>query len=327
MALSLSAARIGIVGGGLSGSLAALVLKSRGASPTILDLGRRSPGGRLAGGEAPDSGAQFLSATDADSQFAQILAMLEREQLVARWRGRLGILGSQGGGFLPAEIISKTAVAGMMKAGSGAGNVGDGADFCGFVGAASAGTYVGTPSNAHICTGVCSAAGIEVLQGTRVEAALPRPEGGWQLTLDGAGGTKDFDALILATHDPSLAGAAVRALLPRLEAEPEAAAVMRRLASDLQAQRDERTEPVFSCSLYLPQGFSEAVRAQCVPAAYFALASFSSLASQPLDDCSSGPVRRSQRARLADCAVPSERCLEARSGSDARGPEGRHKAR
>ena len=84
--------------------------------------------------------------------------MLEREQLVAPWRGRFGILGSRGGGFLAGEVIANTAVGSMMKAGTGH-SVGD--DFCGFIGAASD-LYVGIPSNANICSGLCAAANIEV---------------------------------------------------------------------------------------------------------------------------------------------------------------------
>ena len=56
-------ARVGVVGGGLSGSLSALVLKSRGLNPLVLDAGSRGAGGRFGGGRQPDSGAQFLRCT------------------------------------------------------------------------------------------------------------------------------------------------------------------------------------------------------------------------------------------------------------------------
>ncbi len=52
--------RVAIVGGGLAGSLCALVLRSRGAVPVVFDAGRRTLGGRIAGGLHPDSGLQVV---------------------------------------------------------------------------------------------------------------------------------------------------------------------------------------------------------------------------------------------------------------------------
>jgi NADPH-dependent 2,4-dienoyl-CoA reductase/sulfur reductase-like enzyme len=50
--------RVAVIGGGLAGSLASLVLRSRGALPTVFDGGFRNTGGRVGGGAFPDSGAQ-----------------------------------------------------------------------------------------------------------------------------------------------------------------------------------------------------------------------------------------------------------------------------
>ena len=40
-----------------------------------------------------------------------MLAMLAHEGLVAPWGGRVGLLGSRGGGFLPLEVARNTYVA------------------------------------------------------------------------------------------------------------------------------------------------------------------------------------------------------------------------
>jgi NADPH-dependent 2,4-dienoyl-CoA reductase/sulfur reductase-like enzyme len=52
------APRIAVIGGGVAGSLASLVLRNRGALPVVFDAGSRQPGGRVGGGRQPDSGVQ-----------------------------------------------------------------------------------------------------------------------------------------------------------------------------------------------------------------------------------------------------------------------------
>ena len=124
--------RVAIVGGGVAGSLCGLILRSRGLQPTIFDRGTRRIGGRLAGGVEPDSGAHFLRASDSGSQFAAVLQMLAREGIVAPWDGRMGILGSRGGGFLPATVADGTMVTSMRKDGAAPeGGPSDTGDFCG----------------------------------------------------------------------------------------------------------------------------------------------------------------------------------------------------
>jgi hypothetical protein len=142
--------RVAVVGGGLAGCLGALILRSRGLRPTIFDAGRRSPGGRLLGGRQPDSGVQFLRASE--PRFAAIMHMLAGEGLVAPWRGRFGLLGSQGGGFLPADTLASTPIGSMMREATSEGGGGGGSvDFCGFVGGMKEHpAYVGTPSNACV---------------------------------------------------------------------------------------------------------------------------------------------------------------------------------
>lgn len=108
-----STPRVAIVGGGLAGSLCALVVRNRGMIPIIFDAGRRCLGGRLAGGLNPDSGAQFLRGSE-PSQFTQVLDALARENLIAPWNGRFGVLGSRGGGFLPVEALQRSAVQDFM---------------------------------------------------------------------------------------------------------------------------------------------------------------------------------------------------------------------
>lgn len=91
--MAASAPRVAIVGAGMSGTLAALVLRSRGITPAVFEAGRRAPGGRLLGGRHADSGVQFLRARDKTSSFASVLKMLQGEGMVAKWRGRFGMLG------------------------------------------------------------------------------------------------------------------------------------------------------------------------------------------------------------------------------------------
>ena len=248
--------RVAIDGGGLSGCIAALVLRSRGnVKPVILDAGRRSPGGRLLGGRHADSGVQFMRATE--PKFAAIIHMLAKENLVAPWRGRFGLLGSQGGGFLPHDVLAGSPIGSMMKANEN--NEAGSVDFCGLLGgdADQYPVYVGTPSNSHILHGLCEAAGIEVVLGAKVTSAVCSENGKW--TLD-AGDQPPFDALLLATHDAALGAATVRStILPSVTDDADATSRLSALADALQAQRDERTSAVFTWSGYFPCGFSEAL--------------------------------------------------------------------
>jgi len=244
---------VAIVGGGLTGALCALVLRSRGVEATIFDAGKRRVGGRLAGGQQPDSGAQFLKATPG-SQFASVVSMLQREQLIAPWTGRFGMLGSRSGGFLPAEVIRETPIGGMLKDQGPSSE--SSTDFCGFLASSGEPTYVGTPSNASICEGLCKAAGISTVS-SRVSSMRHRDHGGWLLDVEGAEeGTQAFDALVVATHDASFAAEAVRAIRPSTSEDGE---VLARVADDLQAQRDHRTEPAFTFSAIYSRGLSSAV--------------------------------------------------------------------
>ena len=111
--------RIAVVGGGITGTLASLVLKNRNCSPVLIDRGHGGVGGRLRSnrsllanyrqspGEehkcAVDAGAQFFRATD--PRLATVFGMLERAGMLSVWEGRFGLLGSRGGGFLPSSIV------------------------------------------------------------------------------------------------------------------------------------------------------------------------------------------------------------------------------
>lgn len=247
---------VGVVGGGLSGAMAALVLRSRGLKPTVLDAGRRSMGGRLAGGRHVDSGAQFLRASDVGSQWGAVLGMMQREGLVAPWEARIGLLGERGG-FLPREVIGSSSVAGMLKEGGGGATGSDGVDFCGLLAGAAQPLHVGTPSNASVCSGICAAAGIDVKLGVKVRGAQALAAGGWRLSVETAEATPamEFDALIIATHDPRLAAAVVQGLVDN---EPDGGGkeVLQRLTQDLRTQREERSAPVFTWSGYFPVGTS-----------------------------------------------------------------------
>ena len=199
----------------------------RGSARSV--LGREAMD--VAGAAPPrvDCGAAFLRGTD--PRLRPVLSMLEGHGLVRRWEGRFGMLGSRGGGFLPASVVGGTGVREMMgrreegegkgrtaKDGEGMGGPTDAGDFCGFVSRQrdDVPTYVGWPSNEALCPSICALAGIDVRSGTDVLAASALPGGGWRLEVDHgageAGSGHDYDALVLATHDPSLAAATVAAL-------------------------------------------------------------------------------------------------------------------
>lgn len=80
-----------------------------------------------------------------------------------------------------------------------------------------------------------------------------------------------FDALVLATHDASLAAGALRSIGAEGASDAASAAQeqqqLKSLADALQAQRDHGTAPVFSWSGVFPAGTSDALPfdAVCVP--------------------------------------------------------------
>ena len=242
----MAAPRVAVVGGGITGSLAALILRMRGADPLLIDAGKRGVGGRLTGYSAAggDAGAQFIRAQD--PRLMSLLAMLEGEGLVRRWEGRFGILGEKGG-FLSADVVGNTAMQAMMSNANSLqpGNNGattnsneampfatDAGDLCNFVGGMASGgpLFVGHPTMASLCPGICARASIDVLVGRVLAAHRDEERGGWRLDLDAGGDghyRTHFDALVLATHDPSLAAATVRSI-----ADAELGALKKAAAGD-----------------------------------------------------------------------------------------------
>jgi predicted NAD/FAD-dependent oxidoreductase len=262
--------RIAVVGGGIAGTLCSLVLRNRGLSPLLIDAGKHGVGGRLRGGrrEGDDGGAQFLRATD--PRLAAVMFMLEQEGLVARWKGRFGILGSAGGGFLSSEVVGtslgftrKQQDESSSKTSSRS-NASDGGDFCGFVNEnrSDVPTYVGMPSMLELCPGICQKAGIDVFLDSRVLAAETVEGGGWRLKTEGAGNHSDedvYDGLVLATHDPSLASSTVKSIASKEDSSGGEASLSARLfnlAEALQTIRDSGKMPVCTLSATYPRGFS-----------------------------------------------------------------------
>lgn len=254
--------RIAVVGGGICGSLAALTLRSRGLSPVVIDLGRKQVGGRLAGGFHADSGAQFLRSSDPGSQWASVLQQLSSVGLVAPWQGRFGMMGSRGG-FLPREALGSTkgSFGAMLKSeGDDDASVRANIDFCGFLAESEHAMYVGVPSNASVCTGMC--VGIDVIHDVKVTGMRRSASGAWALTVSGGGASavesEDFAAVVIASHDASLAASAVQ--VAASDADVQVAGRLEELARRFQQQRQERTEACFTWSGFFPVGFSA-----CVP--------------------------------------------------------------
>jgi hypothetical protein len=197
--------RVAVVGGGIAGTLCSLVLKHRGLNPILIDqavvaAGRNgnsssSSGGTDGlGGRLRGVGCQFLRATDPRLQ--AIMGMLDDAKLIRPWRGRFGMLGSQGGGFLPAEVVTS----GRSGSRSGGGIAGlapatpesshdeadelpsptDTGDFCQFVQSSHFPTYIGNPSMNDLCPGIATLADISTMGGTEVIGASMATEGGQQ---------------------------------------------------------------------------------------------------------------------------------------------------
>lgn len=156
----------------------------------------------------------------------------------------------------------------------------DAGDFCGFVQnhrPDTTPTYVASGSNTNLCPAICAQAGIDTISDALVVKASTVPGGGWKLELegndsDGIGAVNDtiFDALVLATHDASLAASTVKSIA-NAEAESLQAAGMseadvaagggiqdrlNHLGDDLQSLRDDGRLPLFTWSGRFDNEFS-----------------------------------------------------------------------
>ena len=271
--------RIAVIGGGIAGSLCSLVLKNRGLNPIILDAGKRQLGGRLSSG-----GCQFLRVTD--PRMAPVMGMLQNAGILQEWKARRGLLGSSGGGFLPAEVVaslgsrsgnSPGGVMGLSPSNAGLDSVEaeesagftDGGDFCNLV-QGSGPMFVGVPSNADLCQQICDLANIEQLGNCRVSgASMVIPEGGWQVDISDneyENQNTTFDAMVVATHDPSLAAGIVGSIVTEelrmgkfanIESvdDPQLALLLKRLnelSNKLQHVRDTGRRPLFSVTVEYP---------------------------------------------------------------------------
>ncbi len=292
--------RVAVVGGGIAGTMCSLVLKNRGLTPVIIDqaVGRDGTSTGGLGGRLRGVGAQFLRATDPRLQ--SVMGMLQNAHLIQPWRARFGMLGSQGGGFLPATIVTS----GMGNARGGVlgltpaeplvettntmdqdrGAATDAGDFCQFVQGSTTPTFVGVPTMLNLCPQIANLADISTVGNTKVLGASMAVEGGWILDLEENNSNRiqqHFDALILATHDPSLASTIVQSIVDAevkvggyssLEDAIEKNSgdsttntfplVLKRLsalASHLQQVRDEGRSPLFTVQATYPRGFSDSI--------------------------------------------------------------------
>jgi predicted NAD/FAD-dependent oxidoreductase len=290
----MSQPRVAVVGGGIAGTLCSLVLRNRGLHPVLVD-GSHQMGGRLRGG------AQFWRTEN--PRLVSVTSMLNQAGLLVPWKGRFGVLGSSGGGFLPAGIVSKEGgaggVRGMSKAdgsedeeeGGGSGrvlsSVIDSGDFCHFIEGSNEPTLVGVPSMGDLCNNICKLGDIECLPNTKVIGAEMVPGGGWKLNTDTVGGSgttigdETFDAIVLATHDPSLASGIVHNIVSaelaaggfssmedaatskeEKEGDDASKILIRRLsqlADSLQVARDQGRVPTYTISATYPKGFSDSI--------------------------------------------------------------------
>ena len=225
------------------------------------------------------------------------------------------MLGSQGGGFLPAEIVtsgrsssgssSGSGIVGLAPANPESSHEGgespsptDSGDFCQFVQSSHFPTYIGSPSMKDLCPGIATMADLSTMGGTEVVGASMAAEGGWLLELKqtqqpplkGAHQInhktyhQHFDAMVLATHNPSLASTIVQGIVNAElhagkyesvedaiqqqqqqspgETSPLPLLVLQRLSTlskHLQQVREEGRRPLYSIQLTYPPGFSQSI--------------------------------------------------------------------
>ncbi|KAJ1453162.1 hypothetical protein M885DRAFT_524777 [Pelagophyceae sp. CCMP2097] len=241
--------RVAVVGGGIAGSMASLALRARGVEPLIFDLA--SGGGRLGGSSRGprDSGAQFLRAKD--ERFRQVLSLLESQNVVQKWKGRFGILGSHRGGFLPKADIPPQMGGGEAKRKV----LRDSGDFCGFLEGQGGELYVGTRDNSAVCKGILSMAALtedHLRLGRRVRRVELCESAGWRVfstPAHGQGEDSEYvDAVLIATHDPQMAADALQHIASRPLSPP----IKERLAdleSRLRRLRDDARTPVCTLSV------------------------------------------------------------------------------
>jgi len=240
-------------------------------------------------------GAQFLRASDPRLQ--AVMAMLAHSNLIQPWKGRFGMLGSQRGGFLPANIVtSRTGstaggILGLTRAepesststqAETINSATDSGDFCQFVQSSSYPTYVGVPSMQDLCPQIASWTDISTIGGTKVMGASMASGGGWILELKQQNSVntfqQHFDAMVLAIHNPLLASSIVQDIV---DAELRAGSfksiedaieqripgdnlplVLKRLttlSTHLKEVRNEGRRPLYSIQATYPSGFSKSI--------------------------------------------------------------------
>lgn len=218
-----TAPRVAVVGGGLSGSLCGLALAARGVACTIFDQG--ASGGRFGGSAQrarPELGAQFFRA-GGSGRFLSLLNELERRGLVQLWEGRFGLLGSRGGGFLPREAVPRATAPSLAA-------TRDGGDFCGFI--EGEGDLWSAPDNAAVCAAIRNMAPVDFRPSGRVEA-IDRVDDGWRVEGEA------YEAVVVASHGPSLAATAVAAAAAET-VDPEVIARLMDLAAAIARVRESR---------------------------------------------------------------------------------------
>jgi predicted NAD/FAD-dependent oxidoreductase len=177
------------------------------------------------------------------------MATLEGAKLLQPWTGRFGVAGASGG-FLPRESISEALSAGRSKDTDELQTpTTDNGDFCSFLKLANSKSklYTGTPSFPDMCSGICDLAEIPHRLNSSIKSASFM-DNKWLLEIKGGGFTEAFDAVVFATHDPTLASDTIKGLAspdePRLTALSDALA-------DLRASHKS---PVFTLRLTYPRG-------------------------------------------------------------------------
>jgi len=160
-----------------------------------------------------------------------------------------------------------------MRQSDGGGPASKAGDFCGFLSGGSDSRFlVGTPSMAALSDRICRAVNVSVQQEVQV-AGAEMHQGSWRLSVESpaaevaSGGP--FQALVIATHNPSLAAGIVKSLASDMQRDinenwtpPEAAEVaperiverLRGLADSLLEIRERHVEPACTLTVAYPAG-------------------------------------------------------------------------
>lgn len=240
--------RVAVVGGGVSGTMCAMMLRCAGVHVTVFDKGQKRLGGRASNliiedssrSDAPslcfDSGAQFIAVTD--PRFEGLLHSPVMKGLLPQWKGRFGILG-RSGQVLPRETVMTSRVMRKPRPTEGQqipptpDDDDDDDNFFRMLEGEETVLRTGANGVGGLCEAICARTSVECIYGANVtsihlEEGRMGFLGKWHVNAVPITSTtsdprtisptptiptEPFDAIVLSNHDPSLAADVIDGLL------------------------------------------------------------------------------------------------------------------